>query len=266
VACEQAGFTRDGVRQGIGLKEDCVDPIVAGSPQPRRASLPLPTIDPGVVAACRGGSPGAAPATAANMPPPRSSSPTPPIVPIGRGGGPGSGLVADGNGQTVYDPAANVTWLANANLAAKQSFGVSGINRDGSMSWTTAQKWIAAMNAANYLGSNHWSLPTTQLPDNNCSQNPKSAAFGYNCTGSQMGNLYYNQLAGAIGSTIDLEHNANYALFNNFQPYLYWSSTLWPRVPNSAFSFSFGNGFQGTNVFVNAMYAIAVAPGKVGGR
>lgn len=173
-------------------------------------------------------------------------------------------LVASKDGQTVYDTELNVTWLANANLAATHPFGVRGINRDGSMGWDTAQSWISAMNAANYLGSNQWSLPATKLPDPNCSQRPQSASFGYGCTGSQMGDLFYNKLGGEKGSTIELTHNANYGLFNNFQPYLYWSSTEWTRVPNSAFSFSFGNGFQGTNVYVNAMYAIAVAPGRVG--
>jgi hypothetical protein len=90
----------------------------------------------------------------------------------------------------------------------------------------------------------------------------KTASFGFGCTGSQMGSFYSDQLGGVKGSTIQLTPNANYALFNNFQPYLYWSSTLWTNVPNSAFSFSFGNGFQGTNVFANETYAIAVPPGK----
>jgi hypothetical protein len=49
----------------------------------------------------------------------------------------------------VYDQTANISWLADANLAATNTFGVSGINPDGSMSYTTAQNWIAAMNAAN---------------------------------------------------------------------------------------------------------------------
>jgi uncharacterized protein DUF1566 len=167
-------------------------------------------------------------------------------------------LVPHHNGQTVYDTVNHVTWLANANLAATQTFGVSGINRDGSMSWDTAQAWIAAMNAAHYLGSNRWSLPSTQLPDASCSQRPASAAFGFGCTGSEMGNLFYNELGSEKGSTIELKHNAKYNLFNNFQPYLYWSATQWTRVPNSAFSFSFGNGFQGTNVYVNDMYAMAI--------
>jgi hypothetical protein len=173
-------------------------------------------------------------------------------------------LVAGRHGQTVYDPVSNVTWLTDANLAATKSFGVAGINPDGSMGWTAAQAWIAAMKKANYLGSRQWSLPATKLPDPTCSQKPKSAAFGSGCKGSQMGDLYYGKLGGVYGSTIQLTHNDNYRLFKNIQPYLYWSSTEWTRVPNSAFSFSFGNGFQGTNVFVNAMYAIAVAHGKVG--
>jgi hypothetical protein len=175
-------------------------------------------------------------------------------------------LVASDDGETVYDTVNDVTWLANANLARTRSFGVRGINPDGSMGWTTAQEWITAMNAAEYLGSNRWSLPATSLPDDTCSQIPKAAAFGYGCVGSQMGHLYYRDLGGVKGSTIELQHGADYRLFNNIQPYLYWSSTLWTRVPNSAFSFSFGNGFQGTNVLVNAMYAMAVAPGKVGFR
>ena len=175
-------------------------------------------------------------------------------------------LVGTGNGQAVYDTVRNVTWVGNANLAATQPFGVTGINPNGSMSWDTAQRWVAAMNAANYLGSNHWRLPSTGLPDPGCTQRPKSASFGFGCMGSEMGRLYYHELGGVTGSTIDQTHNASYRLFTNFQPYLYWSATLWTPVPNSAFSFSFGNGFQGTNVFANAMYAIPVADGKIGER
>jgi hypothetical protein len=52
-----------------------------------------------------------------------------------------------------------------------------------------------------------------------------------------MGSLYYNDLGGVSGSTIQLQHKANFALFNNFQPYRYWSSTLWTpvRTAHSAF-------------------------------
>jgi len=117
-------------------------------------------------------------------------------------------LVADRNGKTVYDTVKQKTWLANANLAATQKFGVSGINPDGSMSWDAAQRWIAAMNAANYLGSKHWSLPDTALPDNGCSQKPKSAAFGYDCTGSQMGDLLAARARPGGGVSDVLDHLA----------------------------------------------------------
>jgi hypothetical protein len=62
-------------------------------------------------------------------------------------------LFASESGETVYDTVSDITWLSSANLAATKNFGVRGINPDGSMAWTTAQNWIAAMNTANYLGS-----------------------------------------------------------------------------------------------------------------
>ena len=63
-----------------------------------------------------------------------------------------------GNGM-IYDDVLNITWQQNANLAASNTFGISGINTDGRMSWTTALDWVAAMNAANYLGYHDWRLP-----------------------------------------------------------------------------------------------------------
>ena len=68
---------------------------------------------------------------------------------------PGSGVY-----QAYYDPNINVTWLADANLAASNTFGVTGIDTNGRMSWDTAFDWIAAMNASNYLGFSDWRLPS----------------------------------------------------------------------------------------------------------
>jgi hypothetical protein len=50
-------------------------------------------------------------------------------------------------GRTLYDPALNVTWLADADLAGKQTFGVRGIDKDGSMDYPTALTWVHALNA-----------------------------------------------------------------------------------------------------------------------
>ena len=85
----------------------------------------------------------------------------------------GKALQVNPGGQTVYDPVAQVTWLADANLAAKQTFGVADINPDGSMEHSTAVQWVAAMNKADqgrgYLGQTNWQLPETGPPDPSCS-------------------------------------------------------------------------------------------------
>ena len=52
-ACDNAGFVMGNAKEGNGRAADCIVPIMKGTLQPRKASLPLPQIDPQVVAACR---------------------------------------------------------------------------------------------------------------------------------------------------------------------------------------------------------------------
>ncbi len=61
-------------------------------------------------------------------------------------------LIDRGNG-LIYDTDLNVTWLADANLAMSNTFGVSGIDSNGHMTWFTAQNWISAMNTANTIST-----------------------------------------------------------------------------------------------------------------
>jgi hypothetical protein len=78
--CEQAGFIRGGTRDGVGIVADCIRPIMMGRPQPRRATKPLPVVDPRLVEACKARNPTygmprerqpqAAPGTAPQMAPP----------------------------------------------------------------------------------------------------------------------------------------------------------------------------------------------------
>src|ERR1700693_2381010 len=84
------------------------------------------------------------------------------------------------SGQVVNDTDLNITWLADANYAK-----TNGYDTDGLMTWADAQSWITSLNTANYLGFNDWRLPTTSV-----------TCFGYNCTGSEMGHLFYNELGG----------------------------------------------------------------------
>src|ERR1017187_6534870 len=113
-------------------------------------------------------------------------------------------LVLSPDGITVYDTVNNVSWLADADLAATNRFGLpvctgSGaqpcVNASGSMSYQAAAAWVAAMNAANYLGHTNWQLPTTPLTDSGCPfTGPNGISFGFNCSASALGSLYYNAL------------------------------------------------------------------------
>src|SRR6266849_2480736 len=56
-ACQEAGFTQGGARTGDGIQVDCVRPIMQGTAQQRRATRPLPQIEPELVAACKARNP-----------------------------------------------------------------------------------------------------------------------------------------------------------------------------------------------------------------
>jgi hypothetical protein len=57
-ACEGAGFTPGGIGTGTGLQVDCIVPVMQGRDQPRQARMPLPRVDPQVVADCKASNPG----------------------------------------------------------------------------------------------------------------------------------------------------------------------------------------------------------------
>ena len=101
-------------------------------------------------------------------------------------------------GLAYYDDVADLTWLADANASGT------------TMDWATANNWAAGLTVG---GKDGWRLATSDT----CS--------GYDCTNSEMGNLFYNVLGGSAGSSIATTHNTNYDLFSNIQPTLYWTST-----------------------------------------
>jgi hypothetical protein len=183
----------------------------------------------------------------------------------------GNGLQVNPGGQTVYDPVTNITWVANANLAATNTFGLPTctdpttpaicVAPDGAMTFASASQFIGNMNGAGYLGQTSWQLPTIE-----------SSCPGYNCTGNQnpMGNLFYDQLGLTQGMTVVTAPNIAVGPFHNIQPYLYWAcgaaaiqdtcETAGP-APNFEWSFSFGSGFQGTDLLANDLYATAYYSG-----
>ena len=179
----------------------------------------------------------------------------------------GNGLEVNPGGQTVYDPVANVTWLANANLAATNTFGLPPckdpgspkicVNQDGAMNWDSADQFVTNMNAGTgYLGQNNWQLPPV---DPNC------GTF-YNCANSPLGELFYGQLGLRAGMPVVATPDTAVGPFRHIQPYLYWSceaATIQDACqttgPASGFelSFSFGNGFLGTDILQNEFYVTA---------
>jgi hypothetical protein len=90
------------------------------------------------------------------------------------------------------------------------------------MSYQAAVAWVAAMNAANYLGHADWQLPTTPLDDASCSFNgPSGGNFGYNCIHGAMGSLYTRVLGLKAPNTAVPIPDDTVGPFRNFQPYLY---------------------------------------------
>jgi hypothetical protein len=195
-------------------------------------------------------------------------------------------LVKSSDGKTVYDKALDITWLADANSANENTFGIShvpntspkdpnyipiNVNPDGSMNYATAVAWIGAMNSFNngkgYLGHNNWRLPMAEDPT--ATYYMSGSGIGDEFQGSEMGELYYTELGATAGSTIlqsptTTPGTSTVGPFVNFQPYLYWAGTATAASEghgNGHSTFSFGNGLQGGNIDTNEMYVIPVFDG-----
>jgi hypothetical protein len=123
------------------------------------------------------------------------------------------------------------------------------------MSWWGAQAWIGYLNKTSYDGYSNWALPTT-VP----------GLSGYNQTGSQMDELFYNELGGVAGNSLNTTHNANYNLFTNVLQNSVnapnWSGTDVLYVGN-AWVFDVRNGNQGNAAKSDQFYAWAVRSGDV---
>src|SRR5262249_3152124 len=132
------------------------------------------------------------------------------------------------------------------------------INADGSMTWETALNWVAALNRHAYLGHTDWTLPVTPETDPNgtLKNNTTGFSFGFNCTSSEMGELFYTEFGGKECDTVSSLSNENVNMFTNLQPYYYWSATT-RSLPAD---FSFGNGFLGTDVDIDFEYALPGYP------
>jgi hypothetical protein len=193
-------------------------------------------------------------------------------------------------GLAVYDTDLDITRVADANLAASNTFGLPAgtslgihpsdwstfpvqgkILANGTMTWSGAMFWIDAMNATYYLGVNNWYLPGTLQPDPSCSDSNQFGSFGSGCTGSPMGHLFYDELSGTAGEWVGTSGDPDLTLFSNFQTN-YWSSAQYPSpsmvppnnaVYGSAWAFNFANGSVNGISKNQAISAWAVTDGDV---
>jgi hypothetical protein len=186
----------------------------------------------------------------------------------------GAALQPSPDGRTVYDPVIHVTWLADANLAANITFGLprctdasdtsACVAPDGAMTWMSVTKFIAGMNrGGGHLGQTTWTVPPSDA----------TCKAGYTCGGNSnpLGELYYSQLHLSAGQIVGGPSSSHVGPFDNVQPYLYWScqansvrdpcEATGPKE-NFEWSFSFGSGFQGTDLDVNDLYVAVYFVGK----
>ncbi|MBV1879170.1 MAG: VPLPA-CTERM sorting domain-containing protein [Pseudomonadales bacterium] len=181
-------------------------------------------------------------------------------------------LISSVSGATVYDTDLDISWLSDANLALSNTFGITtGIDVDGGMIYSVAESYIDAMNADNYLGSNTWRLSFTPDHDTSCDDQFALKDFGLNCSGNEMGHLFYNELGGTATENINTTGDPDQlAKFTNISGLEYWSTDAPDPAaitpPGSAFTFEFGSGFTGTGDQLTKTYFVwAVSDGDIAG-
>ena len=157
-----------------------------------------------------------------------------------------AGLVSRAGGTMIYDDVLDITWLQDANYAQ-----TSGFDADGRMNWFDAVAWADGLSFGGY---DDWRIPGFT---------GETRCAGQNCTDSEYGHMFYNNMDATAFSTILAGSNAaNIALFTNIQESFYWSE-LFSLDLTLAFVFGIHNGLQGAFLLNEEHYAWAVRSGDV---
>lgn len=174
-----------------------------------------------------------------------------------------SAVLIDRGSGLIYDTDLDITWMADANYAV-----TSGYDADGLLTYHEADAFVSSLN---YMGYTKWRLPSSPMIDPTCSYtkdiNGYQYDYGINCTGSELGHLYYEELGGTAWSSIMDSTDPDLALFSNIESGHYWSNLL--EADNylaESFHFHFednAGGFQRHHTITQSFYVLAVHDGDI---
>ena len=133
---------------------------------------------------------------------------------------------------------------------------------------------MAALNAYNngagYLGHNTWQLPVAALQDSTCADTgTQGGSFGPQCSGSALGNLYYNGLKQIFPASVAPAFAATVPPVSGVKASYYWALQNNGGTSGNATGgqeiFSFANGIQGgTTTKDSFYYVLPMVAGAIG--
>jgi hypothetical protein len=171
----------------------------------------------------------------------------------------------DRGGGLIYDADRNITWLSDANYGAGSAFDDGFSTTDGLMTWQNAVNWASDLSyydSVRGVTYTDWRLPSTLQPDASCAdQHGGGFSSGANCTGSEMGHVFYNELSGTAFSSIADSTDPDLSLFTNIQLDGYWSGSDFDATDAEVFNHRYG--LQGPDQKILGYGAWAVRDGDV---
>jgi len=146
-------------------------------------------------------------------------------------------LISRLGGAAAYDDVLDITWITNA--------GLSGLD-----TWDNQVAWVDGLD---YLGFDNWRLATALNSDGS------GSCDGFNCTDSEMGHMFYNNLGGVASSSKTGNQTSVDGVDLFDIQFRYWSpeeevvaglDTAW------TFAFSTGRQFRTDKDFASAAWAV----------
>jgi hypothetical protein len=119
--------------------------------------------------------------------------------------------LVDRGGGLIYDNSRDITWISPNQTSVYANAPISP-------GWAAANDWA---NQVVYAGFDDWRLPSTVYPDATCEV--AANAIGANCTGSELGHLFYEVFGGTALQPLPASANLTLLPVNSLAPY--WSST-----------------------------------------